>query len=221
MFLTLHNALPPQDLAEIRRILEATQFIDGAASGKASLKHNLQSPQGNPGLEQATHKILGTISGRAEFQAFALPRQITLIFNRYDSGMFYKTHMDSALMGGLGRQPLRADLSFTLFLSEPNEYEGGELVVQSPLGEIRVKEAAGNALVYPSNMLHRVEPVTSGVRLAAVGWIQSLLRDHGQRDLMFDLEQLRQDIQREHPDSSFQERLDRIKENLMRAWAEL
>ena len=221
MFLKLRNVFAPQDLAELRKVVEASQLVDGSASGKATLKQNLQSAQGNPGLEDATRKVIAALSARPEFQAFTLPRQINMVFNRYDTGMFYKTHMDAALMGGMNRQPMRSDLSFTLFLSDPSEYEGGELVIQTPLGEARAKEEAGNAIVYPANMLHEVQPVTGGSRLAAIGWIQSLLRDAEKRLVMFDLERLRLDIARDHPDSSYQERLDRIKENLMRSWAEL
>lgn len=221
MLLKLHNALSPQDLAAIRMALDSVQFVDGAVSGKGSLKNNLQSAQGNPGLQEATRKIVGAITSRQEFQAYALPRQVNMIFNRYESGMFYKTHMDAALMGGADRQPMRSDISFTLFISEPTEYEGGELVIQTPLGEIRAKDAAGNAVVYPSNMLHQVEPVTGGARVAAVGWVQSLMRHSYQREMLFDIERLRLDIARDHPDSAYQERVDRIKENLMRAWAEL
>ena len=221
MLLKLHNVLSPQDIEVVRATLDSAEFIDGAASGKASLKHNLQSAQGNPGMQEATRKIVGALSARQEFQVYALPRQINLVFNRYDVGMHYKAHMDAALMGGANRQPMRADVSFTVFLSDPSEYEGGELVIRTPLGEIRAKDAAGNAVVYPANMLHEVVPVTSGSRVAAIGWVQSLLRHGYQRELFVDLEQLRQDIAREHPDSPYQERVDRIKENLMRAWSEL
>ena len=129
--------------------------------------------------------------------------------------------MDAALIGGMSRQPLRSDVSFTLFLNAPEEYEGGELVVENPAAELRFKEAAGSAVVYPSNMLHHVEEVTRGQRLAAVGWIQSLVRDPGQRQLLYDLEQVRHDIVEALPDSAYQERLDRIKENLVRSWAEV
>ena len=221
MLLKLNNVMLPSDLGEIRKLLDQTEFIDGAASGRASLKNNLQSPQGNPGLEQATQTVLRALGARQEFQAFTLPRQITLIFNRYDSGMFYKDHMDAALMGGLNRQPLRSDLAFTIFLNDPGEYEGGELVIRSPLGEIRVKDVAGNGVVYPATMLHRVETVASGARLAAVGWIQSVVREASQRELLFELESVRRDVMQALPDSPHQERLDRIKENLIRAWAEV
>lgn len=221
MLLKLQNALLPEDLAAVRSAVESAQLVDGSVSGKATLKQNLQSAQGNPGLQEATGRVVRSLASRKEFQAYALPRQFNVVFNRYDTGMHYKAHMDAALMGTGDRQPMRSDISFTLFLSEPTEYEGGELVVSSPLGEIRAKDAAGNAVVYPANMLHRVEPVTGGVRLAAIGWIQSVLRHGYQREIMFEIERLRWDISRDHPDSDYQERVDRIKENLMRSWVEV
>ena len=219
--LKLHDALLPSDLAELRHILAKSQLIQGAASGKASLKNNLQSAQGNPGLERATQKVVGALMNRRQFTSYTLPRQVTLMFNRYDVGMFYKSHMDAALMGGLNRQPLRADVSFTLFLNDPADYDGGELVIQNPGGALRFKETAGTVVVYPANMLHNVEEVTRGHRLAAVGWAQSMVREASRRELLYDLDQVRHDIVSELPDSLHQERLDRIKENLVRAWAEV
>ena len=221
MMLKLRNALSPEDLAQIRKDLAATQMQDGAVSGKASLKNNLQSPHGNPAMQKATQAIVQALSRQPEFTAYAVPKQMTVVFNRYDVGMHYKTHMDAALMGGLNRQPLRSDLSFTLFLSEPTEYGGGDLVLESPWGEVRVKEPAGTAFVYPSNMLHRVENVTEGSRMAAIGWVQSMFRDQAQREILFDIFKLRADLVSQYPDSEYQERVDRIRENLVRAWAEV
>ena len=221
MMLTLRNALSPDDLARIRKDLAATQMQDGAVSGKASLKRNLQSPHGNPAMQKATQAVVQALGRQPEFAAYAVPKQMTVVFNRYDEGMHYKTHMDAALMGGLNRQPLRSDLSFTLFLSEPSEYGGGDLVLESPWGEVRVEAPAGTAFVYPSNMLHRVETVTEGSRLAAIGWVQSMFRDQVQREILLDVYKLRADLVSQFPDSDYQERVDRIRENLVRAWAEV
>lgn len=221
MMLKLPQVLTPDVLANVRQQLEAARLQDGTISGKASLKRNLQSAQGNPGLEQPTQIVIQALTTQPDFKAFAVPKQITVVFNRYDTGMYYKNHMDAALMGGLRRQPLRSDLSFTLFLSDPADYGGGELVLQSPWGEVRCKEPAGSAVVYPSNMIHRVESVTEGYRIAAIGWVQSMFRDQAQRDILFDLHQLRRDIAAAAPDSPQQERMDRIMENLMRLWAEV
>ena len=221
MFLKLHETLASDDLAAIRRVLESADLVDGTATGKATLKRNLQSPQGNPGLEDVTRQVVDAVTGRQEFHAYAAPQRVTVTFNRYDTGMQYKTHMDAAVMGDMGGKPMRTDLSFTLFLSEPADYEGGELAVETSLGEVRLKEAAGTAVVYPANMLHRIEPVTAGARLAAIGWVQSVLRHGYQRELMLDLYRLRAEIARDHPDSRYHERINRIKGNLMRSWAEI
>lgn len=221
MLLKLPQVLASDALAEVRRQVEDAQLSDGAISGKASLKRNLQSAQGNPGLEKPTQTIIQALTSQPDFKAYAVPKQITVVFNRYETGMYYKNHMDAALMGGLRRQPLRSDLSFTLFLSEPSEYGGGDLVMQTAWGELRVREPAGAAIVYPSNMIHRVEAVTEGVRLAAIGWVQSMFRDQAQRELLMDLHHLRRDIVRAAPDSPQQERIDRIMENLTRLWAEV
>ena len=221
MLIKFPQVLNSGELAEVRRQIDAARLSDGAISGKASLKKNLQSAQGNPGLEKPTQTIIQALTTQPDFKAYSVPKQITVVFNRYETGMYYKNHMDAALMGGLRRQPLRSDLSFTLFLSEPSEYGGGDLVLQSAWGDVRVKEPAGTAFVYPSNMIHRVETVTDGVRLAAIGWVQSMFRDQAQRELLMDLHYLRRDIVRAAPDSPQQERIDRIMENLMRLWAEV
>ncbi len=221
MLLRVNNLLLPSDIASLREQIASAEFVDGSVSGKPALKNNLQSLQGNPGLEQASDKIIRSLMNRQEFKIYAMPKHVSLVFNRYDEGMDYKDHMDSAIMGGPRREPFRADLSLTLFLSEPVDYEGGELVIQSPLGEVRIKEAAGTAIVYPSTMIHRVEVITKGIRWAAIGWIQSMLREGPQRELLFELEQLRHDLVRDYPDSPYQVRVDRIKENLLRFWTEL
>lgn len=219
--LKLPGLLAPDRLTELRRQIEAAELIEGAVSGKASLKRNRVSAQGNPGLEQATQTVVQALSAQPAFGAYAVPKQVTVVFNRYDAGMFYKSHMDAALMGGMRRQPLRSDLSFTLFVSAPEDYGGGELVLESPFGPLSLKEPAGTVVIYPSTMLHRVETVSDGVRLAAIGWIQSMFRDQAQRQLLFDLYALRRDLVGAFPDSPYQERIDRIRENLVRLWAEV
>lgn len=221
MILRLPQVLRPEEAVALRGTLEQGEMIDGTVSGKSSLKNNLQSTQGNPGMEQATQAVLRALMGREDVQSYAAPRQITMVFNRYDAGMFYKNHMDAALMGGMQRQPLRTDLSFTLFLSEPTSYQGGELVVETANGELALKGGAGDAVLYPSNMIHRVETITGGSRWAAVGWIQSLFRDPEQRAILFDIYKLRGEIGKIAPDSRLQEQTDRIRENLVRRWAEV
>ena len=221
MLLKLHGVLSPAEVAEVRRIVEAATFVDGAVSGKATLKKNLQAARGTEEFTAAIQKVVGALTANGEFKNYAVPKQVTLEFNRYDPGMFYKNHMDAPLMGGIRNQPMRADLAFTVFLTDPRTYDGGEFVLQTPYGEQRIKETAGNAIVYPANMIHRVEPVTSGTRWAAVGWIQSMVRDDARREILAEIMALREKVVAAFPDSELQERFDRLHGNLVRLWAEV
>jgi PKHD-type hydroxylase len=219
--LKLEGVLNDAQIAEIRRIVEAAKFVDGTVSGKGSLKKNLQVERGAPQFDAAIRIVVGALMAREDFKTYAMPKQITLEFNRYDPGMFYKAHMDSALMGGVGGQPLRTDLSFAVYLTDPDSYRGGEFILETPFGQERIKEKAGNAIVYPSTMLHWVEPVEEGKRLSAVGWIQSMLRDESQRQIMREVSALRSETVKAFPDSDLQERFDHLQSNLMRYWAEV
>ena len=221
MLLKLENVLNPSEVADVRRIVEAAKFVDGAVSGKATLKKNLQAARGTEEFGTAIQKVIGALMARQEFKDYAVPKQITLEFNRYDPGMFYKNHMDAPLMGGLRSQPIRSDLSFTVFLTDPRTYDGGEFVLQTPYGEQRVKEDAGSAIVYPSSMIHRVDPVQSGTRWAAVGWIQSMLRNQAEREIHYEVSSLREKVVAAFPDSELQERFDHLQGNLLRLWAEV
>ena len=219
--LKLEGVLTGPQLAEVRRIVEGAKFIDGSVSGNARLKKNLQVERGATQFDAAIRIVVGALMAREDFKNYALPKQITLEFNRYDPGMYYKAHMDSALMGGVRGQPMRSDLSFTVYLSDPESYRGGEFVLQTPYGQERIKETAGNAIIYPSNMLHWVEPVEEGSRWAAIGWIQSMLRDESQRQIMHEIDALKALTVKAFPESEMQERFDRLHSNLLRYWAEV
>ncbi len=220
MLLKLPNVLPPEQVAELRAFLQAQQFQDGRQTGHPKLKNNLQMLGKDPQVQKAVQVITRALLQNPTFTAFALPRTFQVMFNRYEPGMFYKDHMDAALMGGLGSQPLRTDLSFTVFLSDPASYEGGDFVMRTSFGDLTVRGELGHAICYPSNMLHRVEPITAGERWAAVGWLQSFVRDLDQRLVMFELDQLRARVTQqaiEHPED---EAFGRIRENLLRLWVE-
>ena len=221
MLIRLANLLPPGEIAEIRGSLEQADFMEGTMTGEASLKNNLQTLEDNPALEAPTRKIYQALMTRAEFRHFAMPKQMNIKFNRYDEGMFYGRHMDAALMGGLHREPFRTDLSFTLFLNDASDYDGGELIIDTSLGELRVKDEPGTVVVYPSTMIHRVDPITRGYRLAAIGWIQSMIRGEAERAIALELESLRRDLKRDLSDTRYQERINQIRENLIRLWAEV
>jgi PKHD-type hydroxylase len=183
--LKIPQLLSREELEQVRVWLRGGRFADGrsAGSGAAGAKQNLVwGGEGDP-IEQLAVQAL---SRSPLFQAYALPcRFAPPMVNRYDPGMHYGDHLDSALMGR--SPPMRCDVSVTIFLSEPEEYEGGELVVTTHVGEARIRLPAGWAIVYPSDSLHRVEPVRSGSRLVVVTWAQSLVRDQRVRDMLFDL----------------------------------
>jgi len=155
---------------------------------------------------------------RQDFSAYALPRQVMLQFNRYETGMSFGDHCDAPVFGGQ-RPGLRADLAFTLFLSDPTSCQGGELVIETPSGTTRFKEPAGSVVVYGPDLLHRVEPVTGSTRLAAVGWVQSLLRDESERRVVAELNALRGAARESAPASDLAIRIERVRNALPRRWA--
>lgn len=146
MLIKLSKLLSDAELGRIRAALETAQFAEGTMTGKKSLKRNLQAVQSSPGINDATKTIVGALMRRRDFTSYVIPKQVFLMFNRYDVGMEYKDHMDAALMGGGAQPALRSDVSVTVFLTDPDRYQGGEFVLQSPFGELRIKEPAGHGL---------------------------------------------------------------------------
>ena len=181
--------------AEAERILplvQALPFQDGRATafGHArEVKQNLQCQRSGPEQNEADLLVTQSLSRHEEFQSFALPKRLLLfMYNRYEPGMHYGPHVDNSLMGGQSTgDRMRTDLSATIFLSSPDTYDGGELVLDLPTGPLEIKLDAGEGIVYASGELHHVNPVTRGVRLAAVTWIQSIVRDERLRAMIFDL----------------------------------
>jgi PKHD-type hydroxylase len=182
--------LGPEEVARVLSALSSRTFVDGklTASGPArEVKENLQADRPDAEPTDADQIILAALQRNQLFQSFAFPRRIMLpLFNRYEPGMQYGAHVDSAVMG-TGTGQIRTDLAMTIFLSDPASYDGGELALETPFGEQEIKLDAGEAIVYPATTVHRVMPVTRGVRLAAVSWIQSSVRDERLRELLFDL----------------------------------
>lgn len=188
MILTIGKILAPDEVELLRRSLAEAEFSDGrltAGTFGQSIKNNLQLRHGE-GQARALVALVTSALGRNQaLSRFAVPKAIAPVtFNRYDVGMTYGPHVDNPLMAGTR---FRTDLSVTLFLSELDSYEGGELCIESDLDVRRIRLPAGDAVVYPSGMMHWVEPVTRGVRLAAVTWIQSVIRDHAMRQVVHDL----------------------------------
>ena len=195
MLVAVPAVLSPDQLAEIRRLVEAGAWEDGkATAGQQSVltKRNLQLPASCPNAVAAGEMVLSALSTNGLFMSAALPHRVfPPLFNRYDAsaGHSFGNHVDNAiryLPDGSGR--LRTDLSATLFLSEPDEYDGGELIVEDTYGEHAVKLPAGDMVLYPSTSLHRVEPITRGSRVASFFWIQSMVRDDGKRALLLEMD---------------------------------
>lgn len=191
MMLQIPEVLTKEQVAECRRVIDAAEWVDGnATSGfqAALAKNNLQLPHASPACVEAGRMIVAALEANLLFVAAALPRTILPpLFNRYGAGHGFKDHIDNAVR----RHPhtgerIRTDLSATLFLAEPDTYDGGELVVEDRYGLHQVKLGAGDLVLYPASSLHRVTPVTRGERVASFFWVQSMIRRDDQRTLLFD-----------------------------------
>lgn len=219
MILCVADILAADALKLLHTQVRAKDFVDGktTAGWHARLvKHNTQLRQDAPALQKMRGVVESALAENALFQMAALPRTIApILFSRYEPGMSYGSHVDNAFMGG---NSLRSDLSFTLFLSPPQSYEGGELVIETTQGEQAFKLEAGAMVIYPSSTLHRVETVTAGIRFAAVSWVQSWVRDPAERELLFDLDTARQAIFAKQGKSPEFDLLSKSHANLLRKW---
>lgn len=218
--IVLTDVLGPQQVIEARKTLEAAPFRDGRATAGAAaeaVKANTQARGDDPGVVALAHRVRLALEAHPTMRALVRPtRWSNLIFSRYGPGQQYGLHVDTAGMHDARGAPLRTDFSFTLFLSDPETYAGGELVVQDLSGERTFRPAAGGAVLYPTGALHRVAPVTRGERLACVGWVQSQIRRADQRELLYDLERARADLS--PSDASLL--LDKSIGGLLRMWGE-
>ena len=193
MLVRVPNVLTAEELRHVVSTLEAAEWVDGkvtAGSQSAEAKHNLQVPEDSPQARQMGEVVLRALGRNPVFTSAALPlRVFPPLFNRYDAGMKFDEHVDNAIryIPGAGMR-IRTDVSTTLFLSPPEDYEGGELVIQDTYGTQAVKFAAGDAVVYPSTSLHRVNEVTRGSRWASFFWTQSLVRSDERRRLLYDMD---------------------------------
>ena len=226
MLLEIPDVLSIAQVAHARRLLDAADWVDGrvtAGRQSAQVKDNLQLPEDHPVARELGDMILGALQQSALFASAALPlRVFPPLFNRYQSGQSFGSHVDNAIRQIAGTPlRIRTDLSATLFLAEPNEYEGGELVVEDTFGVHAVKLQAGHMVLYPSTSLHHVRPVTGGARVSSFFWIQSMLRDDGERTLLFDLDTAIQGLIADHPGHPAAVQLTAVYHNLVRRWADL
>ncbi len=190
MLLRIPSVLSADEVKHCRQVLANTRWIDGKVTAgvqSAQAKNNLQVPEDAPEARELGEIILRALGNNSTFNAAAQPyRVFPPLFNRYDQGMSFDAHVDNAIRYiSAARQRIRTDISSTLFLSDAEEYDGGELVIEDTYGEQRVKFSAGDLVLYPSDSLHRVEPITRGSRWAAFFWTQSMVKDDGDRELLY------------------------------------
>ena len=226
MIVEIPNVLPAAQLAAARTAIEAADWIDGRATAGhqgARVKDNMQLPVDSPVARQVGEQIARALMANSLFMSAALPLHILPpMFNRYNGGQNFGTHVDGSIrtIPGTGHR-LRTDLSATLFFAGPEEYDGGELIIEDTYGAKSVKLAAGNMILYPGTSLHRVTPVTRGTRLCSFFWIQSMIRDDGKRALLFEMDVAIQRLGAENSTHASVVSLTGVYHNLLRQWAEL
>lgn len=224
MLLVIPAVLDRQTLSQVRSLLDQGRFIDGRLSaGKTAkrVKHNEELQSGTRQMEQLNSLVMGSLVQHPLYQAAVMPYRVaTPYYARYTSGMSYGDHIDDPVMGPPGGQ-YRSDVSTTVFLNSPDDYAGGELVIRTVFGEQSLKPAAGDAVIYPSSSLHHISEVTSGERLVAVTWTQSMLRDPAKRELVFQLYQARENLLETQSDSATATQVDHAYVNLVRMWSDL
>lgn len=222
MAIVIPNLLTAAELERIRARLATAAFVDGGATAGPQarlVKRNEQVPRGDPVERELAPLVTAALERSATFMAAALPRRLTTpLFSRYTPGMEYGSHVDNAVMSLPER--IRTDLSVTVFLAPLDEYDGGELIIEGGSASQRVRLPAGGAVVYPSTSVHHVAPVTRGARIAAVLWVQSLVRDAGQRQILLDMARASQAIRQRDPAAAELMLVDASYHNLMRMWAE-
>jgi len=222
MILCMSNVLTPDELTQVLTTLQKADFVDGklTAGWHARLvKNNLQA-QDSETSRSLKQFLVDAIWRNGLFQMAVRPKVLrSPLLSRYETGMGYGTHVDNAMMGD--PHPMRSDVSLTLFLNSPDEYDGGELVIEDSLGERPFKLDAGSMIIYPSTTLHRVEAVTRGVRLVAVSWVQSYVRDPGDREILFELDTTRKALFEQYGKTPEFDLISKSHANLLRKWVEV
>lgn len=219
MRIAIGNVIGQTELAELRTALDNVRFLDGRATAGYAAREVKDNRQADP-LDRKAAALRALVAEKMLsnelFRLAARPKQLSpILFSRYEPGRKYGSHVDDAIMGGM-----RADVSFTLFLSDPGSYDGGELVIETPAGDEAIKLEAGSMIVYPATSLHHVAEITRGERLAAVGWARSFIRDEAKRELLFDLDTARSRLFAREGKSEDYDLLSKSSANLLRMWAE-
>ena len=224
MLLRIHSVLDRNELELVRRMLANAAFVDGKLSaGQAAkrVKNNQEVDRHAREIEQLNNLVMGKLVQHPVYRSGALPLRVAApYYARYTPGMQYGDHVDDPVMGTDGTL-YRSDVSITVFISDPAGYEGGELVINTPFGEQQVKLPAGDAVMYASSSLHRVAEVTRGERLVAVTWLQSLVRDPARRELLHELNSVRERMLVNTPDTEDAKLINKTYVNLVRMWGDL
>ena len=217
----LKNVLTADEVAEVRELASTGEFIEGKVTNPNSrIKNNLQMPYGDPHGEKAADLVIAALARSQAVKDLVYPKQISRpTICRYTPGMTYGFHVDAAVFPS--DPPMRSDVSCTVFISGVEDYEGGELEIQSGSGMLRFKGNAGDAVVYPSTTVHRVAPIKSGERLVAINWFQSMVRDQRQRDVLGQLQQIDNVLYSAGDPQGSRVLVDAIRTNLLRMWADL
>lgn len=221
-FLHVPGILPPPLLAQVRQSMSFSQFVDGrATAGGAAgkVKQNLQMAD-SPQKQQLDQLLLQSIMAVPDVHKAFFPTKVySLIYAKYSHGMGYGWHLDSPIM--MSNQPIRTDVAMTIFISNPEDYEGGELEVKGPGGLTKWKMKAGDAIFYPATTVHRVAPVTDGERWVVVTWIQSAVREPRHRQLLYDLKVAHEEMERKPELAAAAEKVQHAFSHLLREWAEI
>ncbi len=223
MLTTLDHLISPANMTRIRELLAESPFIDGKLSAGVVARGVKQNQEMNPRsahYQELNELVMSNLVRHPKFKAAAWPKRVAAPFYaRYEPGMEYGEHVDDPVMGH--GDLYRTDISTTIFLSEPDEYDGGELTIKDSYGERSIKLPAGSAVIYPSHSRQYVAPVTKGVRLVAVTWAQSTIRDPAKRELLYELNQAREMLYKELPESEATRKVSATFNNLVRRWIEL
>lgn len=221
MFHHLKGVFSNEQIQQLVALAQQASFVDGRKTNRGhAAKRNLQVDQDDPANDEPAALIREGLARRPEVHAIVQPKRMArATFARYEPGMEYGEHTDAAVFPS--QPPMRSDVSCTVFLNDPDDYDGGELVARLGTEEFRVKGEAGDIVLYPSTTLHRVEPVTRGVRLVAVSWFQSTVRDSEQREILYQLQRVMDDPRFRELDQELWVRLSYVQANLLRSWADV